>query len=122
MSAVIEYHTLYKLADGSPFTLNFALGLDMTVNSILGLPSIIEADIQTKWKEKIVISHTFRMKFALDFQVTRRSGASASSNLSTALTTATNEFSPFHVSPQFQSAFSSNLVSSDFGQVCPPTP
>ena len=48
LSAVIEYYTPYKYSDGSAFTLTLALGVGMAVNSILGLPTIIEGEIEPK--------------------------------------------------------------------------
>ena len=48
LSAVIEYHTAYCHQNGSPFKLTLALGQDMSVNSILGLPSIMACDLQAR--------------------------------------------------------------------------
>ena len=42
LSTVIEYHTLYQYDDDKKFTLALALETTMSVNSILGLPAIVE--------------------------------------------------------------------------------
>ena len=50
-SAVVEYHTPYRYLDGKPFRLTLALGNSMSVNSILGLPTIMEAELEPYWKQ-----------------------------------------------------------------------
>ena len=42
LSDVIKYYTQYKYSDGTTFPLTLALGVGMAVNSILGLPTIVE--------------------------------------------------------------------------------
>ena len=52
LSAVIEYHTPYYLSNGDAFKLSFALGESMSVNSILGLPTIVAGAIKPRWSDK----------------------------------------------------------------------
>lgn len=49
LSVLIECYTPYKCSDGTAFTLALALGVGMTFYSILGLPTIIEVEIEYKW-------------------------------------------------------------------------
>ena len=49
----------------------------MSVNSILGLPTIIQADIEPKWKQKIYLLHNFHAQFPIEFLVTKRAQVSA---------------------------------------------
>ena len=80
LSAVIEYYTPYKCSDGTAFTLVLALGVGMDVNSILGLPTIIEGEIEHKWKQNIYLAHAFKTRFTIEFEPTTRSQVPESSN------------------------------------------
>ena len=107
LSTVIEYHTAYCHQNGSPFKLTLALGQDMSVNSILGLPSIMACELQARWKQSVVMSHEFQIKFGLEFIKTRLSSNTYalqrnydSSNQ--------QQLSPLNISPQFRSTFSSD--------------
>jgi hypothetical protein len=44
LTAVIRYYTLYTNVSGSPITLSFGLGSDVTVNAIFGLPMLCALD------------------------------------------------------------------------------
>ena len=44
--AVVRYRTPYVMRSGKPFRLCFALGADMSVNSIFGLPGILEISLE----------------------------------------------------------------------------
>jgi hypothetical protein len=44
LTAVIRYYTPYSDASGAPITLSFALGPDVTVNTIFGLPMLCDLD------------------------------------------------------------------------------
>ena len=46
LSAVIEYHSPYQYDDGKQFTLVLTLGDTMSVNSILGLLTIVKGEIE----------------------------------------------------------------------------
>ena len=108
LSAVIEYYTPYKYSDGSAFTLTLALGVGMAVNSILGLPAIIEGEIEPKWKQNIYLSHAFKAKFPIAFQQTTRSQVTESSNV-LVLRNKDNHndnMSPLNTSAHFRSVFS----------------
>ena len=70
MSAVVEYHTPYRYLDGKPFRLTLALGNSMY--SILGLPTIMYAGLEPRWKQQVYLSHTFRSKFPIEFMQTQR--------------------------------------------------
>ena len=49
LSEVVRYRTPYVLNTGEPFILAFALGSDMSVNSIFGLPGIHEARLEPRF-------------------------------------------------------------------------
>ena len=72
LSAVVEYHTPYCCGNDANFKLSLALGDSMSVNSILGLPTIISGNIEPKWQKKLYLSHTFQMKFPMVLQSTKR--------------------------------------------------
>ena len=108
MSAVIEYYNPYKYSDGSSFTLTLSLGVGMAVNSILGLPTIIEGKIEPKWKQNIYLAHAFKAKFPIEFQQTTRSQVTESSH-ALVLRNKDNHndnMSPLNTSAHFRSVFS----------------
>ena len=108
LSTMIEYYTPYKYSDSSAFTLTLALGVGMAVNSILGLPSIIEGEIEPKWKKNVYLAHAFKAKFPIEFQQTTRSQVTESSN-ALVLRNKVNpndNMSPLNVSAHFRSFFS----------------
>ena len=105
---MIEYYTPYKYSDGSAFTLTLALGVGMTVNNILGLPDIIEGEIEPKWKQNIYLAHAFKAKFPIVFQQTTRSQVTESSNV-VVLRNKDNQndnMSPLNTLAHFRSVFS----------------
>ena len=105
LSAVIEYHTPYMCKDGRPFLLALALGSTMSVNSILGLPTIIEGDLVPSWQAKVYLSHTFQTKFPIVFMQTKRAQPEKEQTNSESCNTAIFKYSPNDVSTQFRSAF-----------------
>ena len=50
MTAVVRYWTQYNTADGKPVVLSFALGDDVNVNTIIGLPTL------KAWNADILLS------------------------------------------------------------------
>ena len=44
LTAVVQYYTQYTDVSGSPITLFFGLGSDVTVNTIFGLPMLCDFD------------------------------------------------------------------------------
>lgn len=92
--------------DGRPFLLALALGSTMSVNSILGLPTIIEGDLVPSWQAKVYLSHTFQTKFPIVFMQTKRAQPEKGENESEACNTAIVKYSPNDVSTQFRTAFS----------------
>ena len=71
LSAVVRYHTPFKLPNGSPFILSFALGEDMSVDSILGIPLIKELQMDTSFRTKEIISHSLKTPFPCLFRETK---------------------------------------------------
>jgi hypothetical protein len=47
LTAIIRYHTPYKNSNGAPLTVSFALGTDVSTNTIFGLPTL--DDLQLVW-------------------------------------------------------------------------
>ena len=103
---MIEYHTPYTFKDGRPFVLALALGSTMSVNSILGLPTIIEGNLVPSWQSKVYLSHSFEKKNPIVFMQTKQ--ASLENEVKTgseSCNTAIVQYSPNNLSAQFRSAF-----------------
>ena len=62
LSAVVRYKTPYVLMSGEPFILAFALGNNMIVNTIFGLPGILEVCLETRFTKKIIFSAQHQSK------------------------------------------------------------
>jgi hypothetical protein len=67
LTAVIRYHTPYLDPAGAPVTLSFALGMDVTVNCIFGLPMLCALDSVISLTANILHSRTLNH----DFPITR---------------------------------------------------
>ena len=68
LSAVIRYKTPFTV-DGRAYTIAFALGRDVTVNSIIGLPTITELQLEFKFRpEAHVVSAVMERQFRVEFR------------------------------------------------------
>jgi hypothetical protein len=70
LTAVIRYYTPYVDPLGTPTTISFALGSDVTVNAIFGLPMLCDLDAVISHRSNSMHSRAL----AIDFPITR-SGA-----------------------------------------------
>ena len=71
LSAVIRYNTPFKHQDGTPVLLSFALGVDMSVDSIIGIPFLREIDLNLRIRLKEFVSHELKLTFPCTFRETR---------------------------------------------------
>ena len=67
LTAVIRYYTPYTDTSGSPVTISFALGSDVTVNTIFGLPMLCDLDAVISLRSNSMHSRAL----SLDFPITR---------------------------------------------------
>lgn len=67
LTAVIRYFTPYTDTHGSPITLSFALGPDVTVNTIFGLPMLCDLDAVISLRSNLLHSQSLNH----DFPITR---------------------------------------------------
>ena len=67
LTAVIRYYTPYIDVSGAPITISFALGPDVTVNTIFGLPMLCDLDAIISLRSNSMHSRTLN----LDFPITR---------------------------------------------------
>jgi hypothetical protein len=67
LTAVIRYYTPYTDTAGSPITLSFALGSDVTVNTIFGLPMLCDLDAVISLRSNSMHSRSLNC----DFPITR---------------------------------------------------
>ena len=67
LTAVIRYYTPYIDIHGAPITISFALGSDVTVNTIFGLPMLCNLDSVILLRANSMHSWALR----LDFPITR---------------------------------------------------
>jgi hypothetical protein len=67
LTAVIRYYTPYVDTSGSPITISFALGSDVTVNTIFGLPMLCDLDSVISLRSNTMHSRTLHR----DFPITR---------------------------------------------------
>jgi hypothetical protein len=67
LTAVIRYYTPYTDITGSPITLSFALGNDVTVNTIFGLPMLCDLDAVISLRSNSMHSRSLNC----DFSITR---------------------------------------------------
>jgi hypothetical protein len=67
LTAVIRYYTPYLDTGGSPITISFALGSDVTVNTIFGIPMLCNLDSVISLCTDSMHSHVL----GIDFPITR---------------------------------------------------
>jgi hypothetical protein len=67
LTAVIRYYTPYVDPLGTPITVSFALGSDVTVNTIFGLPMLCDLDAVISLRSNSMHSRALN----LDFPITR---------------------------------------------------
>jgi hypothetical protein len=67
LTAVIRYYTPYTDLSGNPITISFALGSDVTVNTIFGLPMLCDLDVIISLRSNSMHSRALN----LDFPITR---------------------------------------------------
>ena len=65
LSTVITYHTPFKSVSGDKISLSFALGRDMSVDIIIGLPFIKEMRLELRFSPEMFLSHTLKKEFLL---------------------------------------------------------
>jgi hypothetical protein len=68
LTAVIRYYTPYATSDGDPITISFALGVDVTVNTIFGLPMLQDLGSVIALDSAVLHSRCLD----LDFPIVRR--------------------------------------------------
>jgi hypothetical protein len=68
LTAVIRYHTPYCTYDGNPVTISLALGNDVTVNTIFGLPMLSAFDSIISLSSNALHSNCLNMDFAITRQ------------------------------------------------------
>jgi hypothetical protein len=71
LTAVIRYYTPYTDVDGNPIQFSFALGNDVTVNTIFGLPMLCDLDSVITLGSNSLHSRSLK----LDFPITRAAAA-----------------------------------------------
>ena len=71
LSAVITYHTPFKNADGKDVVLSFALGCDMSVDTIIGLPFIKAMKLELRFNPETFLSHTLKKEFPVVYAETK---------------------------------------------------
>ena len=67
LTAVIRYYTPYVDTSGTPITIYFALGTDVTVNTIFGLPMLCDLDVIIALRSNSLHARAL----GLDFPITR---------------------------------------------------
>ena len=65
LTAVIRYKTAYVDSDGSPITLSFALGDDVSTNTIFGLPTITALQFVVDMTNMVAFSRCLNRTFHL---------------------------------------------------------
>ena len=65
LTAVIRYYTPYHDTSGAPITISFALGPDVTVNTIFGLPMLCSLDAVISLGSNSMHSHALNVDFPL---------------------------------------------------------
>lgn len=68
LTAVIRYHTPYKTHDGKPCIISFALSDDVTVNTIVGWPTISTLGMTMSAPDGVLTSTLTNQKFTLTAQ------------------------------------------------------
>jgi hypothetical protein len=65
LTAVIRYRTPYQDQTGSPITFSFALGTDVTVNTIFGLPMLCNLDLVISLRANSLYSSVLDRQFPI---------------------------------------------------------
>ena len=68
LSAVVTYYTPFKSVSGDTTSLALALGCDMPVDTIIGLPFIKEMKLELKFIPEMFLSHTLKKSSQLCMQ------------------------------------------------------
>ena len=68
LTAIVRYYTKYSNADGSPVIISFGLGKDVTVNAIIGLPTLRQWGGDIILSKNIFIAQSLNREFPLDFK------------------------------------------------------
>ena len=68
LTAVIRYHTQYTTIDGDAVTISFALGPDVTVNTIFGLPMLSDFDSNISLGDNTLHSKLLDCRFPITRQ------------------------------------------------------
>ena len=68
MTAVIRYKTPYTVASKGPFILSIALGHDVNLHSVLGLPTLLEMGADINLITGLLLCSEFNREFPLDLQ------------------------------------------------------
>jgi hypothetical protein len=74
LSAVITYYTPFKSIKGKPITFSVALGVDMSVDTIIGIPFIKELNLELKLVTPTLIAHSIRTTFPVIYRETVLTG------------------------------------------------
>ena len=80
LSAVITYHTPFKSTEGKPITFSVALGADMSVDTIIGIPFIKELALELRLVTPTLIAHNIRTTFPVIYRETVLTGGLDISN------------------------------------------
>ena len=76
LSAVVEYYTPFTSIDGTPITVTIALGNDMSVDTILGIPFLDEIKLELRYSpSRHFFSSMINQSFTANYQETRLSRA-----------------------------------------------
>ena len=68
MTAVILYNTPYTMASKGPFILSFALGHDVSLRSVLGLPTLLAMGTDMNLVKSFLSCSEFNREISLDLQ------------------------------------------------------
>jgi hypothetical protein len=77
LTAVIRYYTPYTDITGSPITLSFALGNDVTVNTIFGLPMLCDLDAVISLRSNSMHSRSLNCDFPIITRIAANFGLPA---------------------------------------------
>ena len=70
LSAVIGYHTPFQTSTGKAVVFRVALGIDMSVDTIIGIPFIHELALELRVQKPLLIAHKIRMNFSVVYRET----------------------------------------------------
>ena len=68
LTAIVRYFTKYTHKDGKPVILSFGLGKDVTVNAIIGLPTLRQWGGDIILSKNTFIAQNLNTEFPLDFK------------------------------------------------------